>query len=35
MAAAHDDFPLGRAYADWFDPERRLLRTALGPVPSI
>lgn len=35
MASAHDVFPPGRAYADWFDPERRLLRTALGPVPSI
>jgi arylsulfatase A-like enzyme len=35
MASANDDFPSGSAYADWFDPERRLLRTALGPVPSI
>ena len=34
MAQAHDGFPPGSAYADWYDPERNLLRTALGPVPS-
>jgi len=34
MEKAHDDFPAGRAYRDWYDAERNLLRTALGPVPS-
>ena len=34
LAQAHDSFPKGDAYAEWFDAERRLRRTALGPVPS-
>jgi arylsulfatase A-like enzyme len=33
LAAAHDDFLPGTAYADWFDDHRNLLRTGLGPVP--
>jgi arylsulfatase A-like enzyme len=32
LADAHDDFPPGTAYADWYDDKRVLLRTALGPV---
>lgn len=32
LAAAHDDFLPGTAYADWYDKERNLVRTALGPV---
>ena len=35
MAEAHDEFLAGPDYADWYDKERNLLRTALGPVPSI
>ena len=34
LAEAHDDFLPGTAYADWFDDRRKLIRTALGPVPS-
>jgi len=33
LAAAHDDFPPGTQYADWFADCRKLVRTALGPVP--
>ncbi len=33
MADAHDEFLPGTAYAEWFDEERNLVRTALGPVP--
>jgi arylsulfatase A-like enzyme len=29
---AHDEFLPGTAYADWFDAERNLVRTTLGPV---
>lgn len=32
MEEAHDKFLPGTAYADWFDENRRLVRTALGPV---
>ena len=32
LAEAHDDFLPGTAYADWYDDERNLVRTALGPV---
>jgi len=32
MAEAHDEFLPGNAYADWFDSERNLVKTALGPV---
>ena len=33
LAAAHDDFRPGTAYADWYDDCRNLVQTALGPVP--
>ncbi len=33
LAQAHDDFPPGTAYAEWFNRDRQLLRTGLGPVP--
>ena len=29
---AHDDFLPGTAYADWYDADRNLIRTGLGPV---
>jgi len=32
LADAHDDFLPGTAYADWYDEERNLIRTGLGPV---
>ncbi|HSW44785.1 MAG TPA: sulfatase [Phycisphaerae bacterium] len=32
LAEAHDEFLPGTAYADWYDDERVLVRTALGPV---
>ncbi len=32
LAQAHDDFPPGTAYADWYDDERNLVKTGLGPV---
>lgn len=32
LAEAHDDFLPGTAYADWYDDQRNLVRTALGPV---
>ncbi|MBI4164567.1 MAG: sulfatase [Acidobacteria bacterium] len=32
MIAAHDNFLNGRQYADWYDKDRNLLRSALGPV---
>jgi arylsulfatase A-like enzyme len=32
LAKAHDEFLPGTAYADWYDDERNLVRTALGPV---
>ena len=35
MAAAHDGFPPGDAYGEWYDDSRSLLRTALGPVPTL
>jgi arylsulfatase A-like enzyme len=35
LADAHDEFLPGTAYADWFDDERNLIRTALGPVRPI
>ena len=33
LAEAHDEFLPGTAYADWYDNERNLIRTALGEVP--
>jgi arylsulfatase A-like enzyme len=32
MITAHDDFLSGKQYAAWYDAERNLLRTALGPT---
>jgi arylsulfatase A-like enzyme len=32
LAAADDKFLPGTAYADWYDDQRNLVRTALGPV---
>ena len=32
LADAHDKFLPGTAYADWYDNERNLIKTALGPV---
>lgn len=32
LAESHDEFRPGTYYADWYDDERNLLRTALGPV---
>ena len=32
LAAAHDDFPPGTAYGAWYDDQRNLVRTALGPM---
>ena len=32
LADAHDDFPPGTAYSNWYDDERNLIRTGLGPV---
>ena len=34
LVAAHDEFLPGTAYGDWFDDERNLIRTGLGPVRS-
>jgi arylsulfatase A-like enzyme len=34
LATAHDDFRPGTGYSDWFDNERNLIATALGPVPT-
>jgi arylsulfatase A-like enzyme len=34
LAEAHDDFRPGTSYAEWFDGQRRLVATGLGPVPS-
>jgi ribonucleotide reductase alpha subunit len=31
LAAAHDEFLPGTAYADWYNDRRELVRTALGP----
>ena len=33
LAAAHDDFRPGTSYGDWYDDQRNLVRTGLGPVP--
>jgi hypothetical protein len=35
MAQAHDTFPDGSAYREWYDGRRNLVRTALGPVPTL
>lgn len=35
MAQAHDTFPSGSAYGEWYDGRRNLVRTALGPVPTL
>lgn len=32
MTEAHDTFLPGTAYADWYDDQRNLVRTGLGPV---
>ena len=32
LKEAHDDFRPGHGYAEWFDNERNVRRTALGPV---
>ena len=32
LAKAHDEFLPGTAYAEWYDEDRNLIRTALGPV---
>jgi arylsulfatase A-like enzyme len=32
LAQAHDEFLPGTRYADWYDDQRNLIRTALGPV---
>jgi len=32
LATAHDDFLPGTSYRQWYDAERNLVRTALGPV---
>jgi arylsulfatase A-like enzyme len=32
LADAHDEFLPGTAYAEWYDDERNLIRTGLGPV---
>jgi len=32
LAQAHDEFLSGIQYADWYDDQRNLIRTALGPV---
>ncbi len=33
LARANDDFRPGNDYGDWFDNERNLIKTGLGPVP--
>ena len=33
MLDAHDDFLNGRQYATWYNDQRQLVKTALGPVP--
>jgi arylsulfatase A-like enzyme len=32
LAEAHDEFLPGTAYADWYDDQRRLIKTATGPA---
>jgi arylsulfatase A-like enzyme len=32
LADAHDEFLPGTAYGDWYDDERNLIKTGLGPV---
>ena len=32
LRQAHDDFRPGTGYADWYDDQRNLIRTALGPI---
>lgn len=32
LRESHDDFPPGSAYAQWFTPQRDMLRNALGPL---
>ena len=29
---SHDDFPPGTKYAEWFTPDRDMVRNAVGPV---
>jgi arylsulfatase A-like enzyme len=33
LAESRDEFPPGSAYAEWFTPERDMVRNALGPLP--
>jgi len=33
LAESRDEFPPGTAYAEWFTPERDMVRNALGPLP--
>jgi arylsulfatase A-like enzyme len=33
LAEAHDDFRPGTGYGEWYDAERNLVATGLGPVP--
>ena len=33
LVAAHDDFRPGTGYGEWFDNQRNLVATGLGPVP--
>lgn len=34
LAKAHDEFMAGPAYASWYDAERNIIRTGLGPTRS-
>lgn len=34
LSEAHDDFRPGDEYGPWFTPDRKLVKTGLGPVPS-
>jgi len=34
LTGAHDDFRSGPDYGEWYDNNRNLVRTGLGPVPS-
>ena len=33
LAERHDEFPASEDYAPWFDPQRRIVRNAFGPLP--
>jgi arylsulfatase A-like enzyme len=34
LATAHDDFRPGTGYGEWYDDQRNLVSTGLGPLPS-